>query len=91
MFCENLKKLLLFTTLLLAQVPEFTEELHLAAYYNDAKNSRDTYTETTAYASYGPLDRHIQVNTFHRYVVNITTELGTSLFEIAQSLFSLRS
>jgi hypothetical protein len=43
------------------EVPEYTEELHLAAYYNDAKNSRDTYTETTAYAGYGPSDRHIQV------------------------------
>ncbi len=50
------------------EVPEFTEELHLAAYYNDAKNSRDTYTETTAYASYGPSDRHIQVRSSNRKI-----------------------
>ena len=41
-------------------VPELTEELYLTAYYSDTKNT-DTYTESTAYASYGPRDRHIQV------------------------------
>ena len=42
-------------------VPILTEELYLSAYYSDSKNSRDTYTETTAYGAYGPKDRHIHV------------------------------
>ena len=43
------------------EVPPLTEELYMTAYYTDSKNTRTTYTETTAYASYGPRDRHIHV------------------------------
>ena len=43
------------------EVPELTEELLMTAYYNDPGNTQTTYTETTAYASYGPRDRHIHV------------------------------
>ena len=49
-------------------VPELTEELYLSAYYSDSKNSRDTYTETTAYGAYGPKDRHIHVRSSTRTI-----------------------
>ena len=42
-------------------VPEGTEELFLNANYIDSKNPRTTQAETTAYASYGPKDKHIHV------------------------------
>ena len=42
-------------------VPSLTEELYLDADYLDSQTSRKTTTKTTAYASYGPKDRHIHV------------------------------
>ena len=50
------------------EVPELTEELYLTAYYSDNKNPQNTYTEATAYASYGPRDRHIQVRSSTRNI-----------------------
>jgi len=42
-------------------VPEKTEELRMTAYYSDTKTTTKTEAKTTAYASYGPQDRHIFV------------------------------
>ena len=42
-------------------VPPETEELDITAHYSDSKNSQPTYARTTAYASYGPKNKHIHV------------------------------
>merc|ERR1719495_798298 len=38
-----------------------TEELRMTAYYSDTTSTTKTEAKTTAYASYGPQDRHIFV------------------------------
>ena len=48
-------------------IPEKTEELKLVAYYKDIEQG-SAYTETTAYASYSPLNRFIHVRSSNRRI-----------------------
>ena len=48
-------------------IPEDTIELKLTAYYTDTSDGK-AYTETTAYAAYAPLDRHIHVRSSNKKI-----------------------
>ena len=48
-------------------IPDKTEELKLVAFYKDDEQG-SSYAETTAYASYAPLDRHIHVRSSNRKI-----------------------
>ncbi len=48
-------------------IPEKTEEIKLVAYYRDTDQG-SAYTETTAYAAYAPLDRHIHVRSSNKKI-----------------------
>lgn len=48
-------------------IPEKTEELKMVAYYRDVDQG-NAYTETTAYAAYAPLDRHIHVRSSNKKI-----------------------
>ena len=49
-------------------VPEKVEEIYLTAYYTDSQTNIKTTTETTAFGSYGPQDRHIHVRSSNRNI-----------------------
>ena len=48
-------------------IPENTDELKLVAYYKD-ESAGAANAETTAYAAYAPLDRHIHVRSSNRKI-----------------------
>ncbi len=52
---------------ILLDIPDRTEELKLVAYYRDTEQGA-AYAETTAYASYAPLDRHIHVRSSNKKI-----------------------
>ncbi|TRY74425.1 hypothetical protein TCAL_00656 [Tigriopus californicus] len=49
------------------EIPETTTELKMVAYYRDTDQG-SAYAETTAYAAYAPLDRHIHIRSSNKKI-----------------------